>query len=160
LSVVNYRYTAIYGPTLAEKYVQWWADRGAGKQLSPVFTCLLLRVCAYSVQYLTPPLRRMIEFELACNCQTLTDRFADAAEQLSRSFDASRTCVERVQEKFLKCVWLKAESKIVESWHALSLTIREAQELGIDKDAGIEDLCEFDIEIRRRVWTLLYNWDW
>jgi hypothetical protein len=31
---------------------------------------------------------------------------------------------------------------------------------GVDKDAGIENLCEFDIEIRRRVWTLLYNWDW
>jgi hypothetical protein len=32
--------------------------------------------------------------------------------------------------------------------------------LGIDKDAGVEDLSEFDIEIRRRIWTLLYIWDW
>jgi len=102
----------------------------------------------------------MIEFELACSSQTLTERFADAAEELSRSFEASRTSIERVQELFLKCAWLKSESKIVESWHALSRTIREAQELGIDKDAGIEDLCEFDLEIRRRVWTLLYIWDW
>lgn len=31
---------------------------------------------------------------------------------------------------------------------------------GIDKDAGIESLSEFDIEIRRRIWTLLYIWDW
>jgi hypothetical protein len=31
---------------------------------------------------------------------------------------------------------------------------------GIDKDAGIEGLSEFDIEIRRRIWTLLYIWDW
>jgi hypothetical protein len=102
----------------------------------------------------------MIEFELACNCQTLTERFADAAEELSQSFEASRTSIERVQEQFLKGAWLKSESKIVESWHALSRTIREAQELGIDKDVGIEDLCEFDIEIRRRIWTLLYIWDW
>jgi hypothetical protein len=102
----------------------------------------------------------MIEFELACSCQTLTERFSDAAEELSRSFEASRTSIERVQEQFLKGAWLKSESKIVESWHALSRTIREAQELGIDKDAGIEDLCEFDIEIRRRLWTLLYIWDW
>ncbi|CAN9317205.1 unnamed protein product [Alternaria alternata] len=160
LTVVNYRYSAIYGPTLAEQYVQWWTDRGAGKQLSPEFTCLLLRICAYSVQFLTPSLRKMIEFELACSCQTLTERFSDAAEELSRSFEASRTSIERVQEQFLKGAWLKSESKIVESWHALSRTIREAQELGIDKDAGIEDLCEFDIEIRRRLWTLLYIWDW
>jgi hypothetical protein len=160
LSVVNYRYSAIYGPTLAEQYVQWWNDRGAGKRLSPEFTCLLLRICAYSVQYLTPSLRKMIEFELACSSQTLTERFAAAAEQLSNSFTASNTTIERVQEQFLKGAWLKSESKIVESWHALSRTIREAQELGIDKDAGIEDLCEFDLEIRRRIWTLLYIWDW
>lgn len=31
---------------------------------------------------------------------------------------------------------------------------------GIDKDAGIDSLPEFDIEIRRRIWTLLYIWDW
>ncbi|KAJ5031495.1 hypothetical protein PSV08DRAFT_197189 [Bipolaris maydis] len=160
LNVVNYRYSAIYGPSLAEQYVEWWADRSAAKQLSPEFTCLLLRICAYSVQYLTPPLRKMIEFELACTSQTLTERFSTAADELSRSFEASRTSIERVEEQFLKCAWLKSESKIVESWHTLSRTIREAQELGIDRDAGIDDLSEFDIEIRRRIWTLLYIWDW
>jgi hypothetical protein len=72
----------------------------------------------------------MIEFELACDSQVLTDRFSAAAEQLSQSFEASNTTIERVQEQFLKGVWLKSESKIVESWHALSRTIREAQELG------------------------------
>lgn len=160
LTVVNYRYTAIYGPTLTDQYVQWWSDRGAGMRLSPEFTCLLLRICAYSVQCLTPSLRKMVEFELDCSSQTLTERCADAAEQLSRSFATSGTSIERVQEQFLKCAWLKAESKIVESWHALGCTIREAQELGIDKDFDHEDLSEFEIEIRRRVWAVLFIWDW
>jgi hypothetical protein len=31
---------------------------------------------------------------------------------------------------------------------------------GIDKDTPSEDLCEFDIEIRRRLWTILFIWDW
>ncbi|KAF1830678.1 hypothetical protein BDW02DRAFT_572790 [Decorospora gaudefroyi] len=160
LSTVNYRYTAIYGPTLAEQYVQWWADRGAGKRLPPEFTCLLMRICAYSVQFLTPSLRKMIEFELACSSQTLTERFTAAAEQLSQNFSASNTCLLRVQEQLLKCFWLKSESKIVESWHVLGSTIRQAQELGMDKDAGIEVMSEFDIEMRRRLWTLLFVWDW
>lgn len=177
LNLVNYRYSAIYGPTLTDQYVTWWADRFApDRQVSPEFTCLLLRICAYSVPYLTPSLRKMVEFELACDSQVLTDRFATAAEQLSQSFQASDTTIERVQELFLKGAWLKSESKIVESWHALGCTIRAAQELGtnqlltddpksltwtgIDKDAGIEELPEFDIEIRRRMWTLLYLWDW
>lgn len=130
LSVVNYRYNAIYGPTFTEQYVQWWSDRANKKTLSPEFTCLLLRILAYSVQYLTPPLRKMIEFELACNSQALTERFGDAAEQLSATFPASKTSLARVQEQFLKGAWLKSESRIVESWHALGSTIREAQELG------------------------------
>ncbi|KAH6300475.1 hypothetical protein HBI39_132970 [Parastagonospora nodorum] len=160
LNLVNYRYSAIYGPTLADQYVTWWADRTAQKRVSPEFTCLLLRICAYSVQYLTPSLREMVEFELACDSQVLTDRFATAAEQLSQSFQASDPTIERIQEQFLKGAWLKSESKIVESWHALGCTIRAAQELGIDRDAGIEELPEFDIEIRRRMWALLYLWDW
>jgi hypothetical protein len=73
----------------------------------------------------------MTEFELACDSQALTDRFASAAEQLSQSFEASNTTIERVQEQFLKGAWLKSESKIVESWHALGCTIRAAQELGM-----------------------------
>jgi hypothetical protein len=72
----------------------------------------------------------MIEFELASPSQMLSERFAQAAEQLSKSFSAKDTCIERVQEQFLKGAWLKSESKIVESWHTLGCTIREAQELG------------------------------
>ncbi|KAF2849056.1 hypothetical protein T440DRAFT_490894 [Plenodomus tracheiphilus IPT5] len=160
LTVVNYRYAAIYGPTLTDQYVQWWSDRGSEKRLSPEVTCLLLRICAYSVQCLTPSMRKMIESELACSSQMLTERFADAAEQISRDFVASNISIERVQEQFLKCAWLKAESRMVESWHTLGSTIREAQELGIDKDADTDELLEFDLEIRRRVWTVLYIWDW
>jgi hypothetical protein len=130
LSVVNYRYNAIYAPTFTERYVQWWSDRAKGIRLSPEFTCLLLRILAYSVQYLTPALSKMIEFELACSSQTLAERFGYAAEQLSARFSASKTTLERVQEIFLKGAWLKSESRIVESWHSLSHTIREAQELG------------------------------
>lgn len=102
----------------------------------------------------------MIEFELACSPQNMTDRFHEAAEQLSQSFSASDTCIERVQELFYKGAWLKSESRIVESWHSLGCTIRQAQELGLDKESSHAGLPEFDAEIRRRLWTLLYIWDW
>lgn len=157
--MVNYRYNAIYGPTFTNQYVQWWADRASGKRLSPEFTCLLLRVLAYTVQYLTAKMRKMIEFELACDSQRLCERFANSAEQLSLTFSKANSCLERVQEQFLKGAWLKSESQIVESWHALGSTIREAQELGIDKSTEVEGLTQFDIEIRKRIWTLLYIWD-
>lgn len=160
LTVVNYRYTVIYGPIFTDQYVNWWSNRGTDERLSPEFTCLLFRICAYTVQNMSPPMRKMVEFELACRSQILTERLADAAEEISRDFVASNTSIERVQEQFLKCAWLKAESRIVESWHTLGSAIREAQELGIDKEADTKGLSEFDIEIGRRVWTVLYTWDW
>lgn len=158
--VVNYRYNSVYAPTFTDQYVEWWSDRANGKNLSPEFTCLLLRVCAHSGQYLPPVLQKMVEFELACTPQALTDRFAEAADQLSTSFASSDLCLERVQEQFLKGAWLKSESRMVETWHVLGRAVREAQELGFGKDTGLDDLTEFEIEIRRRVWTLLYIWDW
>ncbi|KAL5462329.1 hypothetical protein PMIN06_001694 [Paraphaeosphaeria minitans] len=160
LSVINYRYSAIYAPTFTDQYVQWWSDRVNGRTVSPEFTCLLLRVLSYSVQYLTPEIRKMIEFEMACNPQAMTESFHEASEQLSQSFSASSTCIERVQELFYKSAWLKSDSRIVESWHSLGCTIREAQELGLDKETSHAGLPEFDAEIRRRLWTLLYVWDW
>lgn len=140
LTSVNYRYNAIYAPTFTQKYVQWWSDRISGKRLSPEFTCLLLRILSYSTQYLTSSLRDLIEFELACKNQALTNRFAHAAEQLSKSFPPSCTSIERVEEQFLKGAYLKSEGKIVESWHAIGCTIREAQELGKDQ-RDVFDLC-------------------
>jgi hypothetical protein len=67
---------------------------------------------------------------MAVSAQKLAQQFGEAAEGLSASFPGSRTSLERVQELFLKCVWLKSESRIVDSWHGLGQTIREAQELG------------------------------
>ncbi|KAL5371577.1 hypothetical protein DPSP01_014169 [Paraphaeosphaeria sporulosa] len=160
LAVVNYRYSAIQGPTFINQYVRWWSDRVTGQTLSPEFTCLLLRVLSYSVQFFPPELQNTIEFGLAGSPKIITNRFHDAAEQLSNSFSTSNTCVERVQELFFQCAWLRSESRIVESWHSLGRTIREAQELGLDKESSYKGLPEFDVEIRRHLWTLLYTWDW
>ncbi|KAF2710578.1 hypothetical protein K504DRAFT_501836 [Pleomassaria siparia CBS 279.74] len=160
LGTVNYRYNSIYAPTFTDQYVQWWSHRFHRKALSPEFTCLLLRVCAHSGQHLPASLCSEVEFELACTLQVLTDRFAAAAEELSASFGTTKTSLERVQEQFLKAAWLKSESKMIEAWHVLGRAIREAQELGIHKCHDSESLTEFEVEMRCRIWTLLYLWDW
>jgi hypothetical protein len=74
----------------------------------------------------------MVEFELACSSQAITEKFDVAADQLSKTFDAHKICLERVQELFLKAAWLKSESRMIEAWHMLGRAIHEAQELGTD----------------------------
>ncbi|KAF2742459.1 hypothetical protein M011DRAFT_267128 [Sporormia fimetaria CBS 119925] len=160
LEGVNNRFNAVYGPTFTERYVQWWADRTAGKELCPEFTCLLLRVLAYALVNMSEGLRKKIEYELAGDGVDLTVRLTNAADELALSFPAATTSLARVQEKYLKACWLKSDYRMVASWHALGSAVREAQELGIDRDEGIEYLPDFELEIRRRLWTLLYAWDW
>jgi hypothetical protein len=128
---VNYQYYAIYPPVFLNEYTQWWTDRAGGQRLAPEVTCLLLRMCSCSMQYLTRSMRQDIEFELGENAQSLAERYHRAAERLSRSFTPGSGGLAQVQQLFLTASWFKTEALFVESWHALSSAIREAQELGV-----------------------------
>ena len=83
----------------------------------------------------------MVEFELTCSSQAITDRFGIAADQISMTFDTPKTCLERVQELFLKAAWLKSESRMIEAWHVLGRAIHEAQELGTMTPRAVLSVC-------------------
>ncbi|RDW66616.1 hypothetical protein BP5796_09365 [Coleophoma crateriformis] len=51
------------------------------------------------------------------------------------------------------------ESKFVDAWHALASTIRAAQEIGMHEDVVSKSLSDFENEMRRRLWCLLYVFD-
>ncbi|RDW62436.1 hypothetical protein BP6252_11869 [Coleophoma cylindrospora] len=127
--------------------------------VSPEFTCLLLRVCACSTQYLEPAMEEKLEFELAESIQSLTQRYHSAAEKLTRSLSGAGDCTQ-IQQLFLGVCWLKSESKFVDAWHALGATIRAAQEIGMHEDVVSKSLSDFENEMRRRLWCLLYVFDW
>ena len=129
LYTLNYRYYPIYPPTFLDEYSQWWNDRINRHQLSPEFTCLLLRVCACSSQALTSTTQQHLEFELAESVQSLSERLHRAAEKLSSSFSPGQGGLAQVQQLFLTATWYKSEGLIVESWHALGASIKVAQEL-------------------------------
>ena len=127
----NYHFYATYPPTLLDDYANWWTDRAKGKEVTPVLTCLLLRILAMSAQYLnSAELRSKVEFELSESAQALTERFHNAAEKLSATMKPGKGGLQGVQQLFLKAVWYKSEGLFVQSWHALGEAIREAQEIG------------------------------
>ena len=76
-------------------------------------------------------MQQILESELAESAETLTKRYHRTAAQLSSSFTPGAGGIAQVQQLFLTANWLKNETLLVESWHALSCAIREAQELGI-----------------------------
>lgn len=116
----------------------------------------------------------------------MTDRFHKAAQKLSASTPQGKGGVVNVQQLFLAAKWYKGEACMVESWHALSIAVREAQEISTsatdqttsggvfaslswnnsDRDHNLdmhkptEGLPNFERELRKRMWCILWTWDW
>lgn len=89
----------------------------------------MVRVCAVSTQYLEASLLQRLESELGEKAQAMTERFHAAAQKLSASIARGKGGIVHVQQLFLEAQWYKSEACMVESWHSLSVAIREAQEI-------------------------------
>lgn len=61
----------------------------------------------------------------------MTNRFHAAAQKLSASIPRGLGGVIQVQQLFLESSWWKAEACMIDAWHALSVAVREAQEIGM-----------------------------
>lgn len=129
LSRVNFHYYIIYPPSFLQEYRDWWADRQANKPLGLQWTCLLLMICACSAQYTEPGLQRKIEIELGEAVEYASDRYHLVARELHSTIPVSYSHLISVQYLLHSCLWYKYEARFVESWHVLSVAIREAQEL-------------------------------
>lgn len=160
LRTVNFNYNIIYPPTFLEDYTQWWADRAARKPVSPGFTCLLIRALSNGVQYLNGPMKDSLEFELAESAPNLHEKLHQAAEALSSTFTPGEMGITQVQQLFLVVTYLKGDGRFVDSWHAMATCVREAQELDLHLDDQFMNISEYEREMRRRLWTSIYVWDW
>lgn len=114
----------------------------------------------------------------------MTERFHAAAQKLSASIARGKGGIVHVQQLFLEAQWYKSEACMVESWHSLSVSIREAQETSkpatssshcwryvgrphpgetdrmADMHRPAEGLPDFERELRKRMWCILWTWDW
>jgi hypothetical protein len=160
LGSINFNYNAIYPPTFLDEYTRWWSDRVAKRPLSPEYTCLLLRACSVAVQCLTAELRETIEFELSCEIGELPERFHQAAEALSSTFTPGEKGLTQVQQLFLTTSWFKSEGRFIDAWHAMAACVREAQELGLHRDDSELEISEYEREMRRRLFCIIFVWDW
>ncbi|KAL4875853.1 fungal-specific transcription factor domain-containing protein [Aspergillus karnatakaensis] len=159
LSGPNYQYYILYPPSFSKDYTAWWDDRVRGRTPDRAMTCLLLRICACATLAATDTLRNMLETELGENIAQLSKRYHIAARTLSSSIGAGKGGLLQVQQLFLTSWWLKGDGQFIDSWHSLAASIHEAQELGLhDKDI-YQPVDEFEEEMRRRVWCILYVCD-
>ncbi|KAL2865446.1 uncharacterized protein BJX67DRAFT_358917 [Aspergillus lucknowensis] len=147
-------------PAFMHDYSTWWSGKAKRLPLSPEFTCLLLRVLACSAPYLDDDTRQKLEYELGKSIDHLSVLYHSRAKQLSSAIAPGKGGLWQVQQLFLTAQWYKTEARFVESWHALSTAIHEAQEQGMHRVTSNAKFSDFDREMRRRLWCILYAWDW
>lgn len=179
----NFHYYIIHTQSFRDDYGRWWANRQARQHLDAAFTCLVLRICACSLQYIDSDAKRSFESEMLQSVQDLKEKYHEAAQDLSRALHPGSGGIANVQQLLLCSFWFKSESKYVDAWHALGNTIHEAQEQGkrfSNFPCGFFNLCiihltfivgmhrrqstgersAFEVEMARRLWCLMCVWDW
>ncbi|KAK1752526.1 fungal-specific transcription factor domain-containing protein [Echria macrotheca] len=158
LNGANYHYYSLYPPEFRTQYDGWWA--GPEGSRTPEITSLILRVCACSALFLADGgVKKRLESELQEDELTFANRMHNAAETLSASIPHGKGGLPHVQQLFLTAFWYKSAEKWTEAWYAVSAAVRAGFEIGLHQDPSSDGLSEFDREMRRRVWCVLYLWD-
>jgi hypothetical protein len=129
-TTVNLHYLIIHKPMFMSDYQAWWELRPQRKGLGLQWTCLLLMVCACTIQQVKDQERERIEASLGETADKLSDRFHSAARELGSVIPLGKYHLNNVLWRLHSCYWFKAEAKFLEAWHVLGEAIREGQELG------------------------------
>jgi hypothetical protein len=159
-SNINNHYYIIYGPKFLEEYHSWWDRRQNKMPLSLQWTALLAVICATVIQHLHPESEAWKSLTYTTTPDQFSERLHLLGRTLAQSPEARRYSLVNVQRLLHSIYWYKAEARFVEAWHDIGVAVREAQELGLHHEAGMDGLSDFDREMRRRVWCILVTWDW
>ncbi|KAK5657078.1 hypothetical protein OQA88_3606 [Cercophora sp. LCS_1] len=157
LNGANHHYCALYPQEFRTQYDGWW---NTPANRTPELTSLILRVFACSALFIVDDrMKRLIESEMKVDAIAFAQRMHKAAQKLGSSITHGKGGLLHVQQLFLTAFWLKSAEKWTESWYALGEAIRAAYEIGLHQDSTSAGMSEFDREMRRRLWSVLYLWD-
>jgi hypothetical protein len=137
------------------------------------FPGLLFQILALALQFQPPdydPSLESLKYAAAMSLDDLATDYSESGSQILCLLGKRNTTLVAVQAGFLRTQFMKNCGLVPESWHNLSQTIRDAQEISLHKEvfdhrrkpgATPEEVLEnlwFE-QLRRRVWMLLSLWD-
>ena len=145
-------------------------------ELSPdlqFFPALLFQALALALQFQPPdydPSLDSLKYAAGMTFDDLASDYSESGCQILCLLGKRNTTLITVQAGFLRTAYLKNCGMVPESWHYLSQTIRDAQEIGLHKDivnpSRKQDEKRGDIlenlwlqQLRRRMWLILSLWD-
>ena len=179
---VNYQYYPLDEDVFREHLNQWYDLSLSTLNEGPMglsadlrfFPSLLFQMLALALQYQPPdhdPTLHCLKYAACMSLDDLASDYSDSGLAISGLLGKRHTSLVAVQAGFLRTTYLKNCGMIPESWHSLSQTIRDAQEIGLHKKvldhprrgtvASAEEALEnlWAEQLRRRIWAVLTLWD-
>lgn len=100
----------------------------------------------------------------------LAVEYSKAGHEIMALLGTRRTTLSKVQAGLLRASFQKSTGSVVEVWHTLGATIRDAQELGLHRARPAQYTTAIDhmsgsvehlrgLEIQARLWLVLHLWD-
>jgi hypothetical protein len=169
LREINRVYEMIHPSSFHSRYNEWWVvqenvdgmfDGGISDE-DIDFGLLILRVCLLSAQCLPHskyPTSGILEINL--DLDRIEEWFYSLANEIEKAQPPEKKpTLITIQHRFYHVCYLRNYAKIRECWSVLSVTVKDAHEMGLHmKDPGIP-LSDLSAELRRRVFWNLYVMD-
>lgn len=162
LSEANWIDEMVYPTTFIQRYDKWWSSPYQTVD-DLQFAALLLRICAYSAQFL-PSQRYLADTILGSPISSIREQCHVTALSLTGSLvlRAGAPSITRIHEQFFHACYLTNEGQLKASWDVLSEAIHEAHELGLHLDLKRRNgkpTSEYDTEMGKRTYWNLWLWD-
>lgn len=172
---VNYHYYPLDEGLFWDTLESWHALTFQNRKQAPIslnadmkfFPALLFSALALALQFQPPdydPSLNLLKFAAQMSLDDLASEYSECGDRIITMLGKSDTTLITVQAHFLRTQYLKNCGLIPDSWHSLSQTIREAQEIGLHKDVydrpprnpndTAEDVLEkmWELQLRGRMW--------
>lgn len=179
---VNYHYYPLDEGTFRDLLKSWYSLSFSTLNKGPLqlpgdlqfFPALLFQILALALQFEPPdydPSLDSLKYAASMSFDDLASDYSESGVSILNLLGKRHTTLVTVQAGFLRTAYLKNCGMVPESWHSLSSSIRDAQEIGLHKvtiDRGSrkpnqkpEDILEslWIEQLRRRMWTILSLWD-
>ncbi|KAK0127181.1 hypothetical protein ONS96_006733 [Cadophora gregata f. sp. sojae] len=179
---VNWQYSPLDEGTFRDLLKNWHSLSFSTLNKGPLelppdlqfFPALLFQTLALALQFQPVDYDQSLDslkYAAGMSFDDLASDYSDSGCQILCLLGKRHTTLVTVQAGFLRTAYLKNCGLVPESWHYLSQTIRDAQEVGLHKvnitqhqrkpDEKPEDVLEslWQEQLRRRMWLILSLWD-
>lgn len=152
----------LHPTTFLTRYEGWWNSSVEDRVHEIEFGVLILRVCAYSAQFL-PSRAYTADTICGTSLSKIREHCHKLAIGLSNISESARSrSLTSVQHLYFAACYSKNEGRMKEAWFMLGNAIRLAQDLGLHLEpskSSRQQLDDLEKDMRRRTFWNLYIWD-